>query len=171
MLVWVSMHVDNQDASCMLRYFLSGFQLGYNLGLGGCWPAGYYLIYSRIIIYIPMYGTCLPSYLCAFFPIMNNSLLYWLLNYLCRSGCLLTYLLTYVHTYVTTYIRTYLHTYVPSYLCTCIIYIHSLVLSTYLCIVPAYLHTNVPTYLLYDSSLYIYRHIIYAGVAIYARTY
>jgi hypothetical protein len=53
------------------------------------------------------------------------------------------YLLTYIHTYVTTN-SMYLPTYVPTYLCTYIIYVHSLVLSTYLCIVPAYLCTNVP---------------------------
>jgi hypothetical protein len=32
----------------MLRYFLSGCQMGYDIGLGGCWPAGYYLAYSKI---------------------------------------------------------------------------------------------------------------------------
>jgi hypothetical protein len=29
--------VQNWDASCMLRYFLSGFQMGYDMGLGVCW--------------------------------------------------------------------------------------------------------------------------------------
>jgi hypothetical protein len=34
----------------MLRFFLSGFQMGYDImGLGGCMPAGYYLEYSDII--------------------------------------------------------------------------------------------------------------------------
>jgi hypothetical protein len=56
--------------------FLSGFQMGYGLGLGGCWPAGYYLVYSKIIIYVPMYGTSIPTYLRAFLPLMYNSLLY-----------------------------------------------------------------------------------------------
>jgi hypothetical protein len=41
----------------MLRYFLSGFQMGYDMGLGGCWPAancyGVFLWYN--IIYVPMY--------------------------------------------------------------------------------------------------------------------
>jgi hypothetical protein len=54
--------------------FLSGFQMGYGLGLGGCWPAGYYLVYSKIVIYVPMYSTCLPTYLCAYLPIMYDSL-------------------------------------------------------------------------------------------------
>ncbi len=59
------------DASCMVRYyFLSGFQMGYALGLGRCWPAGYYLVYSKIIIYIPIYGTCIPMYLRAFLPML-----------------------------------------------------------------------------------------------------
>jgi hypothetical protein len=136
--------------------FLSGFQMGYDVGLGGWLLAGYYLAYSKIIICIPMYSTCLPTYLRAYLPIMYDSLLDWSLNYLRRSSNLLTYLLTYLNTKVNTYIPTYLHTYVPLYLHTCIIYIRSLVLSTYLWIVPAYLHTCMPKYLLYDSSLYIY---------------
>ncbi len=91
--------------------------MGYDLGLGGCWPAGYYLVYSKIIIYIPiMYSTCLPSYLRAYLPTMYNSSLYWSLNYLRRSSNLLTYLLTYIHTSVTTYIPTYPCTSVPTYL-------------------------------------------------------
>ncbi len=32
------------DASCMLRYYLSGFQMGFDLDLSGCWPTGYYLV-------------------------------------------------------------------------------------------------------------------------------
>jgi hypothetical protein len=56
----------------MLRLlFLSGFQMGYDLGLGGCWPAGFYLVYSDIIIYVPMNGICLPTYLCAYLPIVR----------------------------------------------------------------------------------------------------
>jgi hypothetical protein len=63
------------------------------MGLGGCWLAGYYLAYDtpRLfkwdnlallccfffgIIYVPMYSTCLPTYLRAYLPIMCNSLLY-----------------------------------------------------------------------------------------------
>jgi hypothetical protein len=52
------------------------FQMGHDLGLGGCWLAGYYLVYSKIIIYVPMYSTCLPMYLHAYLPTMYNSLLY-----------------------------------------------------------------------------------------------
>jgi hypothetical protein len=65
----------------MLRIVLSGFQMGYDMGLGGCWPAEYYLArdYQNwinwccyavffCIIYIPMYGTCLPLYLHAYIP-------------------------------------------------------------------------------------------------------
>jgi hypothetical protein len=59
----------------MLRYFLSGFQMGHDLGLGGRWPAGYYLVYCKIIIYIPMYSTCLSMYLRAYLPVMYDSLL------------------------------------------------------------------------------------------------
>ncbi len=68
----------NLDASCMLRYFLSGFQMGYDMGLGGRSPAGYYLAcdtpklfkFDNLallccfffgIIYMPMYSTCLPT--------------------------------------------------------------------------------------------------------------
>ncbi len=51
------------------------------------------------IIDIPMYSTFLPTYLHAYIPIMYNSLLYWLLNYLGRSSNLLTYLITYIQTY------------------------------------------------------------------------
>ncbi len=113
-------------------------QMGSDLGLGGCWPAGYYLVYSKNVIYVSMYSPCLPMYLCANMPVMCDSLLYWLLSYLCRNSNLLTYQLAYAHTYITTCIPTYLHTYVPLYLHnlalthseihTCIIYIQSLVL-------------------------------------------
>ncbi len=51
------------------------------------------------------------------------------------------------HTYLTPYVPTYLLTYVPLYLHTYVIYVHSLVLSTYLCIVPVYLCTYVRMYL------------------------
>jgi hypothetical protein len=33
----------------MLSYFLSGFQMGYDMGLSGCGPAGYYLASSKMI--------------------------------------------------------------------------------------------------------------------------
>jgi hypothetical protein len=70
---------------------------------------------KQFSIYVPMYSTCLPKYLCACIPIMYGWLLYWLLNYLHRSSNLLMHLLTYVHTYVTiTYLRPmYLRTNVP----------------------------------------------------------
>jgi hypothetical protein len=86
----------------------------------------YYLHAFFGTIYIPMYSTCLPMYLGAYMPIMENSLLYLSLNYLHTSSNLITYQLTYVHTYVTTNLPTYLGTLVPTYL-------------YYLCI------TNVPT--------------------------
>ncbi len=181
----------------MLSFFLSGFQMGYDMGLGGCWLAANcyaafslvlstylciipaylhtyvplylmydsslywllnylrrssnllsylptkelpyvltyipmyqctnvptyqctyiptYLYYLRTFfgtIYVPMYSTCLPLYLCAYIPITYDSLLYWLLKYLHGSSNLLTYLLTYVHTYVTSHVPTYQRTFIP----------------------------------------------------------
>ncbi len=76
----------------------------------------YYLCTFFGIIYVPMYNTCLPTYLSAYIPIMYDSLLYWLLNYLRRSSNLLMYLLTYAHTYVTTYVPMYLCTFIPTHL-------------------------------------------------------
>ncbi len=76
----------------MLRYFLSRFQMGYDMGLGGCWPAGFYQGYNTLrlfkldnlaivifffgIIYVPMYSTCLPTNLRAYVTIMDDSSLY-----------------------------------------------------------------------------------------------
>ncbi len=57
------------------------------------------------------------------------------------------YLWTYVPRYLGTYVPSNLPTYAP------IIYVHSLVLSTYLCIVPAYLRAYVP--MMYGLSLYL----------------
>ncbi len=51
-----------------------------------------------------------------------------------------------------TYVPTYLLTYIPLNLRTYIIYVHSLVLSTHLCTVPASPRTYVP--IMYDSLLY-----------------
>jgi hypothetical protein len=31
----LTLETTNRDASCMLRYFLSGFQMGYDMGLVG----------------------------------------------------------------------------------------------------------------------------------------
>jgi len=66
--------------------------MGYDLGLGGCWPAGYYPGYNTLrlfkldnlaivifffgIIYVPMYSTCLPTNLRAYVTIMEDSSLY-----------------------------------------------------------------------------------------------
>jgi hypothetical protein len=47
----------------MLKYFLPDFQMGYDMGLGGCWPAGYYLAYSKII-QIKSFGTGMLFFLC-----------------------------------------------------------------------------------------------------------
>ncbi len=61
----------------MLRYVLSGFQMGYDImDLGGCWPAANcYAIFSLVL---SMYLCIVPAYLCTYVPlyIIYNSLLY-----------------------------------------------------------------------------------------------
>ncbi len=128
-----------------------------------------------------MYSTCLPTYLRTYVPIMYDSSLYWLLNYLRRSINLLMYLLIYIHTYVTTYIPTYLCTHVPilstyhqftyvpklsTYLLT---YIHTY-FTTY---VPSSLCTFVPTYLYYlhTTILPTYLNYLCAYLHTYLHTY
>ncbi len=86
-----------------------------------------------LVLSMYLYSTWLPMYLRAF---VHNVRLIALTN-----------LWTDLHTYLRTNVPTYLHTYVPTYLHTYIIYEHSLVLSMYLCIVPAYLCTYMSTYL------------------------
>jgi hypothetical protein len=98
-----------------------------------------------------MYRTCLPTYLRTYVPIMYDSSLYWLLNYLLRSSNLLMYLQTYVHTYVTTYVPTYLCTYVPiSSTYHQRTYVPKL--STYLL---TYIHTYFTTYVTTSQCTYI----------------
>ncbi len=92
-------------------------------------------------------------YLRAYLPMMYDSLLYWLLNYLRRSSNLLTYLLTYVHTYVTTYVPTYLHTFVPTYLYYLRTFFGIIYVPMYSTCLPRYLRAYIPT--MYDSSLYL----------------
>jgi hypothetical protein len=46
-MIWQTHNIEMQ-AVCS-GIFLSGFQMGYDVGLGGCWPAGYFLAYPKII--------------------------------------------------------------------------------------------------------------------------
>jgi hypothetical protein len=62
----------------MLRYFLSGFQMEYDMGLSGCWPAAYcYAVFSLVL---SMYLCIVPSYLHTYMPlyIMYNCHRPWL---------------------------------------------------------------------------------------------
>jgi hypothetical protein len=144
----------------MLRYFLSGFQMGYDMGLGGCWPAAncyaVFLWYYLRTYVVPAYlRTNVPSY------IIYDSLLYGLLNnYLCRSSNLLTYLLTYELTYILTYVATYqrsnllmyLSTYVPMYLYYLCTFFGIIYVPMYSTCLLTYLLAYVP--IMYDSLLY-----------------
>ncbi len=68
---WLDYHIwyAYWDASCMLRYFLSGFQMGYEMDLSGCWPAAncnavFSLVLSTYLCLLPAYlHTYLPSYI------------------------------------------------------------------------------------------------------------
>ncbi len=102
------------------------------------------VLWDYYLEYIPMYNTCLPTYLHAYLPIMYNSLLYWSLNYLRRSSNSLTYLLSYLHTYVTTYIPMYLCTFVPTYLYYLHIFFGIIYVPMYSTCLPTYLRAYVP---------------------------
>jgi hypothetical protein len=60
----------------MLRYLLSGFQMGYDMGLDGCWPATN--CYAVISLVLSMYLCIVPAYLRTYVPlyIVYDSLLY-----------------------------------------------------------------------------------------------
>jgi hypothetical protein len=135
--------------------------MGYDMGLGGYWPAAncyaVFLWYYLCTYVVPAYlRTNVPSY------IMHDSLLYLLLNYLHRSSNLLTYLLTYELTYMLTYVATYQHSNLPMYLCTyvptylCTYYVRTffgiIYVPMYSTFLPMYLHAYVP--IMYDSLLY-----------------
>ncbi len=106
---------------------------------------------NQFSIYIPVYSTCLPTYLHACKPIMYDSVLYWSLNYLLWRSNLLTYLLTYVHTYKPTYVLFPLCTFVP------IGAYHQHTKVTKLSSLCTYLHTCETSYLR-TYVIYVYLH-------------